>query len=641
MAFVRLGEGGLLPVGSVQRERYRPSTLPGAVPYLLVAAVLSFVVGCGRGEPPADTWSSTLPLKVAGEKPRPLAERIEEGVRRSGVEILDEPGSSAAWNAALRREQRDREAFEQCLGAKSCWSDALRWQRGRFEAYPDLAVPFLRGLIRAGDLTLEGRSAATWLLMRLGASEAKMAWSALLNAGGEQSAAALAVAAEGPPGVGDEQPGELDALLARLLRESRPGLLKPLLYLDAPRLWGERACAALESRVDPGPEARERANGVLLDQCASPAAARFWLSFYREGNEPDYRGRRRIDRAMTLLPRQERRGHVEWMIGRHLKANGDGGFLPAICRWAAVEDVAFLERVLETGGASDKKRVLEALFRLGHGKEAAFELLQQERRGPVRSAALSHLRKAHGGREDTALARRVLALAGDSPSGIEPFAYTALVIGGRSMLPEVRTVYARAGANRLFSLRMQWYLRGITLADVVGDFQAAGIVPAGDVRRAIADELEANAYWQGEENPGMLRFVLERLNGVVSFDAESGFFPVDNRRVIRWLSGAGQAPLPVRRIHQEAEAYPDGYTAKYTVLWQIGERVYTVQFEDDVDWYALGALVPALNFSAAQEGREERFVAMDTGDQSAAYLFGVPERIEALAKRYGLSGFGI
>lgn len=325
------------------------------------------------------------------------------------------------------------------------------------------------------------------------------------------------------------------------------------------------------------------------------------------------------------------------MIQRHLKGEGRGALVPIVCRYATEAEIAFLTRLLGSSGrAGEKRNALEALFRLGQGKDAALALLRGERRGPLGSAALTYLRKAYRGREQKEPARQILVLSGDSVSDLEPLAYTALVVGGRTMLPEVRAVYARQGANRLFSLRMQWYLRGITLADAVADFQVAGIVPAGNVGKAIADELNNNPYWTGEENPAMSPHVLERLNGSVSFAAECGFFPVNNEPVIRWLSATGRDPLPVRRVYQEAESYPDGDTAAYTVFWQIGERVYRLRFEDEGDWYALPVLAPALNFSAMAEGRTERFVATDTGDQSVAYLFGAPERVEALAKQYGL-----
>jgi hypothetical protein len=73
--------------------------------------------------------------------------------------------------------------------------------------------------------------------------------------------------------------------------------------------------------------------------------------------------------------------------------------------------------------------------------------------------------------------------------------------------------------------------------------------------------------------------------------------------------------------------------AGYTVQFVHGGRLYRFHAEDRGDWYDVGSVAAAVDRALSDAGRSERFVALQTGGQDAAYLFGDPGAITRAAER--------
>lgn len=122
------------------------------------------------------------------------------------------------------------------------------------------------------------------------------------------------------------------------------------------------------------------------------------------------------------------------------------------------------------------------------------------------------------------------------------------------------------------------------------------------------------------------------------FDTETGLVP--NRHDLLVLEFARAS---VDRFRPEAvlENYVEGSRAKdngrYTLQFVHAGKLYRIAPRDLGDWYDVGAVVSAIHRALAEAGAEERFVQVETGDQTAAFVFGRPAAVRQAAGKLGLT----
>jgi hypothetical protein len=89
----------------------------------------------------------------------------------------------------------------------------------------------------------------------------------------------------------------------------------------------------------------------------------------------------------------------------------------------------------------------------------------------------------------------------------------------------------------------------------------------------------------------------------------------------------------VQSWHQTSK---DDYQAPYTVWFVHAGRLYRFGAENRGDWYDVEAVHRAINSALATAGQRERFIALESEGQIAAFVFADPERFIPVAKKYGL-----
>jgi hypothetical protein len=78
------------------------------------------------------------------------------------------------------------------------------------------------------------------------------------------------------------------------------------------------------------------------------------------------------------------------------------------------------------------------------------------------------------------------------------------------------------------------------------------------------------------------------------------------------------------------------HEVSYTVRFVYKGRLYCFGAENYGDWYDVDAVHRALNFALEKADQRERFIALESDGQIAAFVFADPARFVPLAKKHGL-----
>jgi len=127
------------------------------------------------------------------------------------------------------------------------------------------------------------------------------------------------------------------------------------------------------------------------------------------------------------------------------------------------------------------------------------------------------------------------------------------------------------------------------------------------------------------------------------FDAEMIYGPEDYVELVSKLSGITRGLLPLSNIEcQEVKPPGKEEPEKYVLSFVAFGEKYIVELPYEGDWAQCGPMVRVLNDIMKKMGREERYIKLNTGDQTAYLIFCIPEyyeacrRIIALLYRAGL-----
>ena len=129
----------------------------------------------------------------------------------------------------------------------------------------------------------------------------------------------------------------------------------------------------------------------------------------------------------------------------------------------------------------------------------------------------------------------------------------------------------------------------------------------------------------------------------VAFDVETGECPNRHDLLIedfaRISSGRFQ-PQAILERYEEPKARSKGWLqtgkGKYTVQFIVGDRLYRFAPKDLGDWYDVESVIAAIHQALGDAGVVERFVALESGGQDAAFIFAKPEPLLAAAAELGL-----
>lgn len=177
-----------------------------------------------------------------------------------------------------------------------------------------------------------------------------------------------------------------------------------------------------------------------------------------------------------------------------------------------------------------------------------------------------------------------------------------------------------------------YQLSQVSKETVVNDLMSLQVIstkPSDDVIVKLAKEAEGDASV-------LIYGILENENLFYSFDAETDFVPADYDKLLNGFVTKSKGVLKDIVVWMDARENKDGETFDYTVTVISHGKAFVAKPQDVGDWYDIMTVNAILEKVLQDLQSKERFVSIETGDQTVQYIFGNPEGIEKLAKKYKL-----
>lgn len=191
---------------------------------------------------------------------------------------------------------------------------------------------------------------------------------------------------------------------------------------------------------------------------------------------------------------------------------------------------------------------------------------------------------------------------------------------------------------------------GIALRGVERPGPRGAPLSAGECARILVEERvltraeaeAALAKGSGKDDPdesglSVAESLLERSGRLLAFDTETGMVP--NRHDLLLLefarASAGRfRPEATLEDYVPSDGNPE--EGSYAVRFVHSDRLYRFEPADLGDWYDVDALVEAIHRALADAEVSDRFLMIDTGGQTAVFVFGPPNATKAACSRLGL-----
>jgi hypothetical protein len=181
---------------------------------------------------------------------------------------------------------------------------------------------------------------------------------------------------------------------------------------------------------------------------------------------------------------------------------------------------------------------------------------------------------------------------------------------------------------------LTWELRGLTLESVRPQLVESGLLSDGEFEAAMAEMEDAGEEEIASSKLMGLLAVSERL---LMFDVETGELPCRHDKLLLDLAGiSGGVFQPSFVSETWNQTHEDDYEADYTLRFVFGGRYYEGRLRNYGDWYDVERLMDAANQALADSGRHGRFVPLYSGGQVANIVFGVPSKLDELARTVAL-----
>lgn len=180
--------------------------------------------------------------------------------------------------------------------------------------------------------------------------------------------------------------------------------------------------------------------------------------------------------------------------------------------------------------------------------------------------------------------------------------------------------------------RRAYALRTTPEKSILADLINAGIVPPQPDTAHISNARKDAGGWP-------MPFILiltEAQKRYISFDTETDFVPADYDEQLQRMATITEGLLDDMLVSMDADPDKDGEHFRYRITVIYKNTAFIAQPEDVGDWYEMDTLVALLDRLIAHSGSPKRFVPVDTGDQTSAFIFGVPDKVQEILKKYTL-----
>jgi hypothetical protein len=291
--------------------------------------------------------------------------------------------------------------------------------------------------------------------------------------------------------------------------------------------------------------------------------------------------------------------------------------------------------------AKSKDAYLKGLaFERLHGKKDPGTkqfLIARLKTDDLRNAA-DTLKRSWAGSGDSEIVEALLLAARDSRNErhLESLVTAALEIGGDQALKG-----ALALADRLSPwkrMEVHWTAEGIADKDVIDHLVEGGLLKRGDVSQATKTLIAEHKRDSPETEPKLSFLdVLGKAGLMHAFDTETGVVPVRHDQLIETLADVSHGALQVEASSEVMlKKHKEDWDAPYRVQFISKGRLYRFEARNLGDWYDVERVVIILNKALEDGGRQERFLPLNTGDQTSMLVCMKPAMLKELAEKYYL-----
>jgi hypothetical protein len=227
----------------------------------------------------------------------------------------------------------------------------------------------------------------------------------------------------------------------------------------------------------------------------------------------------------------------------------------------------------------------------------------------------------------------VTATAGADAETVLRTGNVLLEIGG----DEART-QAAALVSRMEPTQAEHFQSGLhtpAIEELAAAIAGAGVMSAAALQRAQT-ALQAPPDDKEAPRPGLFEFLLAGGCGLM-FDAESGELPCRHDRLLQDFAAASDGAFRPEAVHQEwLQQDEDDFEREYLLKFVHQGSLYTGRMRNYGDWYDVERVLEIVNRALSDAGVAQRFVAVGTGDQTAAFVCADPAKFRPLAGKFHL-----
>jgi hypothetical protein len=122
-----------------------------------------------------------------------------------------------------------------------------------------------------------------------------------------------------------------------------------------------------------------------------------------------------------------------------------------------------------------------------------------------------------------------------------------------------------------------------------------------------------------------------------NFDVEPGVYPADHDTLLLELTKRSAGKISGVKAYQQDKFDDKSETSEIHLIAVYKNKAYILMPEDLGDWYDMEAFSLLLDAITKDSGIKEKFVPVETGDQTAWYIFGDPQKVQKLVDDYKLA----
>jgi len=309
------------------------------------------------------------------------------------------------------------------------------------------------------------------------------------------------------------------------------------------------------------------------------------------------------------------------------------GLITTLAKMSDARDRQWLQESFERERGMYAAPFLAALVRLdgAGGKQRLISLLQDNAKWSVAVQAIEELYKDSGDAE--VIGALVNRGKGKSGTEVDQICGAILAVGGEP---------ARAGveqlANRLDAVQQSQVRRRLSvlpLKEIAARAVEAGLLSQQNADQAIAATKRENDADQA--SPPGLSDLLSAAKLLIMFDAEADMVPCRHDRLVADFAAHSGGKFSPEAINEKwLQENPDDEEAEYDLQFVHGGQLFRGRLQNLGDWYDVKRVSAMINQALADAGGPERFVALDTGEQMASFVFADPKRLEPVAAAYDM-----